>query len=289
MGVRSTAGCLSVAAAAGLFAACAATPEGPVAPEARRAEVIKVEITEQSFTDFDGLIHVRVDPGADAGLVADAALWSLSLHGERMAEGRVELGRALPAGGEVMKLPFHSTYAANDEALGALLEKPTSLPGFFQGTIQASVGPRKIEYAFSHTAFVRSPRVPRLKMFHVEAAKFHEQKEIALVFFVDVENPNPFEIRFQGIDYDLLVDGRPIVQKGLAGVNAKVPPGSAARIEIPVTLDVENFKDVARLIKAPTSAVYRIDGDARLGLGHIPFELEGPIDLGAGTVRHAAD
>ena len=288
MGVR-TAGWLSALTAAGMLAACASTPEGPVAPEARRAEVLKVEITEQTFTDFSGVIHVQVDPGADLALVADAATFAVALKGERVAEGRIELGRPIPGGGEVLKIPFQSRYASSDEALGALLEKPTSLPGFYQGVIEASVGPRKIEYAFSHTAFVRSPRVPRLKMFHVEAAKFHEQKEINLVFFVDVENPNPFEIRFQGIDYDLTVEGLPIVEKGLAGVNAKVPPGSAARIEIPVTLNAENFKDVARLIKQPTSAAYRIDGDARLGLGHIPFELEGPIDLGAGTMKHAAD
>jgi LEA14-like dessication related protein len=289
MGVRSTAAFLGVVAVAGLFAACASTPEGPVAPEVRRAEVLKVEITEQTFTEFTGVIHVQVDPGSDAGLVADAADWNVSLKGEPIAKGRAELGQPIPAGGTVLQIPFRSAYAANDEALGALLEKPTSLPGFYQGAVLASVGPKKIEFAWSHSAFVRSPRVPRLKMFHVEAAKFHEQKEIALVFFVDVENPNPFEIKFQGIDYDLVVDGKPIVQKGLAGVNAKVPPGSAARIEIPVSLVQDNFKDIDRLIKQPTSVPYKIDGDARLGLGHIPFELEGPIDLGAGTVKHAAD
>lgn len=288
MGVRSTAALFGAVAAAGMLAACASTPEGPVAPEVRRAEVVKVEITEQTFTDFTGVIHVKVDPGSDAGMVLDAADWSVSLKGEQLADGQLALGRPLSAG-EVIEIPFRSAYAPNDEALGALLEKPSSLPGFYQGVVKASVGPRKIEFAYSHSAFVRSPRVPRLKMFHVEAAKFHEQKEIALVFFVDVENPNPFEIKFQGIDYDLVVDGKSIVQKGLAGVNAKVPPGSAARIEIPVSLVQDNFKDIEKLIKQPTTVPYKIDGDARLGLGHIPFELEGPIDLGAGTVKHAAD
>ena len=287
--VRSTAGWLSALTAVGMLAACATTPEGPAAPEARRAEVIKVEVTGQSFTDFHGVVHVRVDPGADFGMVADAVRWDLSIRGENLGDGRVELGRAIPGGGETIQIPFQSAYAKSDEKLGEILAKPTSLPAFFQGTVEASIGPRKLEYAFSHTAFVRSPRVPKLKMFHVEAAKFHELKEINLVFFVDVENPNPFEIRFQGIDYDLLVDELPIVQKGLAGVNAKVPPGSAARIEIPVTLTEENFKNVTRLIKTPTSVPYRLDGDARLGLGHIPFELQGPIDLGAGTIKHAQD
>lgn len=288
MGIR-TAELFSALTATGLVAACATTPVGPVAPEARRAEVLKVEITEQTFTDFSGTIQVRLDPGDDMNLVADAARWSLAIKGELLAEGRAELGRPIPGGGEVVTIPFRSPYASNDEALGALLEKPSSLAGLFQGAIEATVGKRKLEYAFSHTAYVRSPRVPRLKMFHVEAAKFHDQKEINLVFFVDLENPNPFEIRFQGIDYDLHVEGTPIIQKGLAGVNAKVPPGSAARIELPVTLDQDNFKDVARLIKVPSTASYRIEGDARLGLGHIPFELEGPIDLGAGTTRHAED
>lgn len=288
MDVR-TAGWISALTATGLIVACVSTPDGPVAPEVRRAEVIKVEITEQTFTDFAGAIHVKVDAGADPNVVADAARWSLAVKGENLTEGRLDLSQRIPGGGTVLTIPFRAPYAPTDEALGALLETPSSLPGFFQGVIEASMGGTKLEYAFSHTAFVRSPRVPRLKMFHVEAAKFQEQKEINLVFLVDIENPNPFEVRFEGIDYDILVDDQTIVQKGVAGVKTRVPPGSAARIEIPLTLDQENFKDVARLVKVPTTASYRIEGDARLGLGHIPFELEGPIDLGAGTVRHAAD
>jgi LEA14-like dessication related protein len=289
MGVRSTAGVLTALTAAGVLAACASTPEGPVAPEVRRAEVVKVEITEQSFTDFQGLIHVKLEAGQDQGLVLDAARWTLSIYGKQLADGRVELGQALPASGDVVKIPFLAPYAADDAGLAKVLEKPAALPGFFQGAIEASVGPRKFEYEYSHTAFVRSPRVPKLQMYHVEAAKFRDLKEINLVFFIDIQNPNPFDIRFEGIDYDLLVEEQAIVQKGLAGVNARVPAGTAARVEIPVTLSEENFQDVMRLIKQNTTAPYRITGDARLGLGHIPFELEGPIDLGAGTVKHAAD
>ena len=288
MGVRSTAGVVSALTAAGMLAAWASTPEGPVAPVVRRAEVVKVEITEQSFTDFQGVVHLKVVAGQDQGLVLDAARWTLAIYGAQLADGRVELGRALPASGDVIQIPFVAPYAADDVGLAKILEKPAALPGFFQGAVEASVGPRKVEYEFSHTAFVRSPRVPKLQMFHVEAAKFRDLKQINLVFFIDVQNPNPFEIRFQGIDFDLFVEEQPIVQKGLAGVNARVPAGTAARVEIPVTLDEANFRDVMRLIKQNTTAPYRIDGDARLGLGHIPFELEGPIDLGAGPVKHAA-
>ncbi|HWV38170.1 MAG TPA: LEA type 2 family protein [Vulgatibacter sp.] len=258
-----------------LAAACAGAPvaQGPVVS---KADVPKIEATDQSFTSFTAVAHVQV-PGTGKAARATSATYELLVvwKGERrqMASGTVDLSAEIPADGGVVQVAVPSPYAS-DEDLGEVLEDEAPLEFILRGSLSTD-DDRLLE--FSRAGMVRTPRVPVAKVWHVEASA--QENEISLVFFLRVENPNPFELDLEGLVFDLSIDGLELVKDGRAGRKQRVPPSSTAQVEIPYVLGQGNFPAVAQVIRSKRSMEYVLDGVIRLGIGHIPIELTGPIDL----------
>lgn len=258
-----------------LVAACAGAPvaKGPVVS---KADVPKIEATDQSFTSFTAVAHVQV-PGTGTVAHATEAHYELLvvMGNERrtMAKGTMPLSAEVPAGGGLVQVAVPAPYAS-DEELGDVLEHEAPLEFILRGSV-ATDDARVLE--FSRAGMVRTPRVPLAKVWHVEASA--QDKEISLVFFVRVENQNPFELDLEGLTFDLSVDGKELVKQGKAGRKQRIPPSSTAQLEIPYVLGEKNFPAVAQVIRSKRRLEYMIDGVIRLGIGHIPIELTGPIDL----------
>jgi len=258
-----------------LVAACAGAPvaKGPVMS---KADVPKIEATDQSFTSFTAVAHVQV-PGSGKPVHATRATYELIVvrDGKRqqMASGTMELSAAVPAGGGLVPVAVPAPYAPDDE-LGDVLEGEAPLEYILRGSVETD-DDRLLE--FSRAGMVRTPRVPLAKVWHVEASA--QDKEISLVFFLRVENQNPFELDLEGLVFDLSVDGLELVKQGKAGRKQTIPPSSTAQLEIPYVLGEKNFPAVGQVIKSKRRMEYVLDGVIRLGIGHIPIELSGPIDL----------
>jgi LEA14-like dessication related protein len=184
----------------------------------------------------------------------------------------------LPAGGGIVEVPATAAYGKGDK-LAQVLESQAPVAIVMRGTVRTSDGG---EWSFQRAGRVRAPRVPDVKVWHVEAGAFPQENRVGLVFFVQVENRNPFEIQLEQMTYDLSINGRKLVDQGTAGRKERVPPGSMAQLEIPLDLHEQNFPDVKAAIQRGGGLDYVIDGLVRLGVGRIPVELEGPIDLGGG-------
>lgn len=260
-------------------AACSSAQTVPDRPPVTRAEVDKLEVKDQNFTEFTAVAHVHIVPSAGQAVRAERATWELRLDGDERGSGTLPLDVEIPPGGAVIEVPVRTTYAEG-EKLSSILEREEALPLLFRGSVVTSDGH---VYEFSQAGRVRSPRIPEVKVWHVEAGAFPREQEIGLVFFVRLENRNPFEIQLEQLTYDLTVNGKKLIEDGTAGRAEKIPPASMADLEIPVTVGRADLPDIARYIKTGTGLTYDIDGTVRLGVGRIPFELNGPIELGKGA------
>ncbi len=256
---------LAVLATAAL-AACASTPEAPKGPEPM-AEVKKLEIADQGWEGFTAVAHVALPEG----FRPDGGSWELLVKEVKMASGPAQ-----PAiEGGVAQVTGKTAYVPK-EKFPELFESTEPMPILFRGELTG--GGRTVP--FSVAGQVRAPRVPELRVWHIEASTYPDTKEINLVFFPRIKNANPFDIDLESIGFDLEVNGKKVIEQGVTGRNEKVPASAEAQVEIPVTLHKENFPDVEKFLKSRSGLSYKLEGSFHIGLGEIPFDAEGPIDMG---------
>ncbi|WP_373048893.1 LEA type 2 family protein [Vulgatibacter sp.] len=266
-----------VLAAALLVTACSSAPEVPDRPPVQQAEVSRVEIRDQSFTGFTAVSHVQID--TQQAVQATQARYELVVDGEPAGSGTLPLSQAIPAGGGMVEVPVTASYGKG-EKLAQVLESQQPLAIVMKGAVETSDG---TWWEFQRAARVRAPRVPEVKVWHVEAGAFPDENRVGLVFFVRVENRNPFDIQIEQMTYDLSINGKRMIEEGTAGRKEKVPAASVAQLEIPLDLSEQNFPDVKNAIRRGGGLDYTLDGIVRLAIGRIPVELSGPIELGKGA------
>ena len=89
---------------------------------------------------------------------------------------------------------------------------------------------------------------------------------------LQVQNPNPFELRLQGYRYDLEVVSFPLV-RGEAREEVTFPAGGETEVRIPIRI---TFRDLVRIVKSKPD------------LNRIPYRLNAGLDvatpIGAMTV-----
>jgi LEA14-like dessication related protein len=275
--MRRATGIGSILAAALLAAACSSTPDVPDRPPEQKAEVQRLEVKDQDFTEFTAVSHVRIDP--QQPVQAKAASWELLINGEPGGSGTVPLSQEIGAQGGVVEVPATAPYASG-EKLAQVLDSQAPLSIIMRGHVETSDGTR---WTYTKAGRVRAPRVPEVKVWHVEAGAFPQENQVGLRFFVHVENQNPFDIQLEQMTYDLSINGKRVIEQGTAGRKEKVPAASRAQLEIPLTLSERNFPGVKSAIRSGGGLDYAIDGVVRLGVGRIPVELSGPIELGRGA------
>jgi LEA14-like dessication related protein len=132
-------------------------------------------------------------------------------------------------------------------------------------------------------SFVSSPKVD-LQNVQVVGLSFDSQ---TFLLSFDVENPNPFPLPIQNIDYGLRLNGQPFAS-GATASNFTVPADGDAQFAISVDLNL--FHTAPQLLSIVRDAVrqeiaYELDG--KLGVD-IPFAP--PIKYtNHGTIRVNAD
>lgn len=267
---------LGIAAFAALTAACASTPDGPPAPELRKAEVYRIEIRDQDFTEFTALAHVQLPPGVQP----TSAHWEI-LRGSPLtllASGESPITSEQITDDGVVQVGGRAPYSTDPDDLAEIMAEEGSLPLVVRGHVAAG----NVHYEFSRAGRVRAPRVPAITISQVEAAAIPSERRVGLVFFIRIDNQNAFDIPLENIDYDLQI-GEVAIDRGIAGTKRLVPRATAVEVDLPISLDETNFPDVARHLKGESQLRYHMKGEVRLGVGRIPFELSGPIQVRAGN------
>lgn len=99
-----------------------------------------------------------------------------------------------------------------------------------------------------------------------------------LLFGVEVENPNPVDLKVDALRYDIDVSGK-LLSSGRIEHPAMVPARGKAVVEIPAAIKYSDvFSSLIGFIK-DGGTTYRIKGEAVFALFTIPFEREGTFRL----------
>ena len=98
-------------------------------------------------------------------------------------------------------------------------------------------------------------------------------------------NPNDSEVSFDGVVFDLEINGKPFA-KGVSDKGGTVPRFGEALIDLRVVSGLQNIlRQVNELTKGDrTSVTYRIKGRLHLagGIGSVPFDTTGEIAFPTG-------
>ncbi len=249
-----------------LLAACAA-PEVVAPPPLGAVEVTRTELADQTFEGFAAIAHLSLPEGFTPTSVS----WEVEIRDVVVGKG----SSTPEVEGSKAKVRAASRYGPDDK-FAELLEEGATLEFVLRGAL--SDGAREAPFSVAYQ--VRGPHIPKITIFHIESSSHYDSKEINLVFFPRIENPNPFDVKIEQITYKLSINGVELVGDGVTARNETVPGSSASQVEISVLLSENNFKEVGKFLKTATGLTYRIEASIDLPIGQIPFEAAGPIVMG---------
>lgn len=105
-----------------------------------------------------------------------------------------------------------------------------------------------------------------------------------LVFEVRVDNPNPFALELDSVEYSLDFHDKP-VGVGKVDNNLKVAEKNSAMIQLPVQVQLKNLAQAIGSLFGTGTTPYHLKGKAKLGLIGIPFEESGDLRFQNGKVE----
>ncbi len=118
---------------------------------------------------------------------------------------------------------------------------------------------------------------PRVTLAHV-GVKDVGMNGATLLVGVQVENPNPFNLRVDALRYDVEIGGKLLSSSELLGA-ADVPGHGIQVVEIPVPVKFQDLFASALDFFSTSSSHYRIKGEARFGLLKVPFDQAGDLKV----------
>jgi LEA14-like dessication related protein len=251
-----------------LLAACAGQQK--TGPDVVQVRPEYVEIKDQGFTTFTPMAVIPLENAAPVQ-VTDAT-YEIIVKGEKVGGGTVQLGRTVQPGEKLEVVADPMPYATGDK-MGDVLEINGSLPLLMRGEIHAG----GTSYAFSKAGNVRTPRIPTVKIWHIEVTTYAEEERLAVLFFVRVVNKNPFDLQLEELSYDLTVGGKKLVTGAVAGTKEVIGAATGGQIELPLDITKQNFGDVKKYLRTWTSLPYKLDGEVHLGVGRMPVALSGEL------------
>jgi LEA14-like dessication related protein len=234
---------------------------------------------------YTGSVEAGTDP-----LVVEAARWEFVVDGAVKRSGESKLGLQAAAGQRVdFTLGESLEYVKDAEELKAMDARGGSLLLAMRGTLivavsepargEAPASTRRVELPFAKSREVRTPRLPHLKLVEFEAGRFSEV-EVQAVFHLGVVNPNPFDVRLQGIDYAVTLSGKE-VSKGTIGAGERANASATSVFDVTATLNEESHgKDAGKIVKGLVIA-YLLKGELKTALANEALESKGDIKLKA--------
>lgn len=107
-------------------------------------------------------------------------------------------------------------------------------------------------------------------------------KEMNLLFDLDVQNPNRFDLVLKSMEYTVYLKNEEI-GNGRLQKELLVPSSSTTRIQVPVVARFKDLSGTLKAILAEGDLLYKIEGKADvktvLGSRKFPFSNEGRINL----------
>ncbi|GEM_PF-2782751 len=118
---------------------------------------------------------------------------------------------------------------------------------------------------------------PKVRLDHVYTNKV-DFSGAHLMFVLEVENPNPVDIKIDELDYSISLFNKKFAD-GKAAEGLKVPARSKANIELPLPVKFDqlfnNFADALSASEVP----FKVEGQAKSGWFKFPFAKEGSVKI----------
>lgn len=264
------------ALAALAFTGCKTAPEtGPAAPP---PEITRQDLdVTQELTNFKLSFTGTVQSKAAAKLTA--VDYELVVEGKVVKSGTDQLNVEVPADGTAtFTLQQSSKYVSSAEELKQVSEKGGSLLAALRGKLHVQSGGKEQVVEFARSKEIRTPRLPKISMHEAEGARYSDE-EVNIIFYLGVENPNPFPLTLNGIQCTAAVAGKQLFEGKLGGGD-RVSPSSTGVFEIPsLSFTRETYGDDVKKIVKTNSLPYQVKGTLSGDLFEIPFDMTGDLKL----------
>lgn len=256
----------------GALLACKGAPE--TKPSAVPPSVVSQDVSvAQELSDFTVTLKGKLTSAAATHV--DKASYELVVEGNVVKTGDTQLNLDIPAGGTVdFSVSDTGKYVKSADELKAYSDKGGTLLTALRGKLHVRGG-GTVEFAKSKE--IRVPRLPKVKLNDPEGSRFSDE-EVNMVFYIAVENPNPFPLGISGLNYTIWVQGKQL-HEGKQGAGEKVAPSSTGVWEVQVPFNKETWgADVKKQLKTNTLA-YEVKGALKGDLLEIPYEYKGDLKL----------
>jgi LEA14-like dessication related protein len=107
-------------------------------------------------------------------------------------------------------------------------------------------------------------------------------REINLLFGIEVQNPNSFDLKLRALEYKAYLDDRE-VGNGRLEKEVLIAKSSSTLVQSPLQTDFQSLSNPLGLVLSGKDLRYKIEGaaviKARLGTTTIPFSKSGEINI----------
>ncbi len=239
----------------------------------------RMEMSSMSLLEGTLLFYFDVQNPNPLGANLDQASYKLTVDRQLMAEGIMDQGVRIGAGAtETVKVPVTIHYLDVFKSLSDLAQKqeiPYDISGMF-----SVLG---FSLPYNVTGQLPVPKVPSISLQGVKFSKLSMTGATA-DFKVMIENPNPFGLPIDGLEYGIDLNGIRLAS-GKTSQSAVISQNGRTTIKIPAQINFADMgKGVYQLLSGK-SADYRMEGNmifdaAGGGKQTYPFTRQGEVSLG---------
>lgn len=252
----------------GALCACSGK-QGPPPEDPPFVKPGRVRTAQQTLGTFTLEFNGNVMNPTSKEITITGVRYDLTHEDEILNEGMLALSVTVPAGGEALvQLPIAVEYARDLEELEEFLTVE-KLPVLLDAVLTTHGD----DIVWGQKGFVRGPRMPTVVLGNTNAAR-QRHDAIAVTFFLEIHNENPFEVKIGKFSYILTLEGVEIAD-GIVGAKQTAPPGSNLIFEVPVGLTEENIPGLGKIVKEKNALSYKLTGKLEVG------ELRRDVDIDA--------
>ncbi|WP_224370213.1 LEA type 2 family protein [Hyalangium versicolor] len=257
-----------------LWLGCASAPARPDNPPVLTLQ--ETTVPHQALTDatvrYAGQVESPV-PG-----VIEKADYELVSDGQVVKTGTASLNVPVAANQPTsFSFEERAPYVRGPEDLKTLSERGGSMLLALRGTLTVRSGQNVETLPFAASRSVRVPRLPEVVMDSMDAARY-SATEVNLTFRVGVKNPNPFPLRVDQLNYELVVNGKSLGTGQLAKADT-VDASAAGVYPLEASVSPATWGPEVKQLIAKNVLTYTLKGELAGPLLKVPYSLEGTVRL----------
>ncbi|MDM8524039.1 LEA type 2 family protein [Desulfococcaceae bacterium HSG8] len=215
-----------------------------------------------SFFELTPIFYFKVVNPNPMSLKIRNIEYSFEINDKKFIKGVADKGiRLKTIGSEVVGL---SLTFNTPNLFGSFTEfiRTDNIRYMLSGSVR--VGPFAVPY--SAKGELDLPKLPEISLKQVDIPNFSLTEKSAVIFSLSLENPNPFSVHLDGLNYDIKLGGKAIA-RGIAR-SVVIEKGSISTLELPVSISFAELDWSMDNVFMASSSDYELSGE-------ITFDISG--------------